>query len=623
MDDRTNQTSPEWLPAVESAARGLADFDEAAQQEACELIRQEKGPEAAAHLAKLLAAQRAKSEDFFKNPAAQPSVESPEYEPTAADAIAHGFPANAPKRFVKLKMQEAKAKASAPAIEEKQPEPESKPEDSLSKFVAGLGLPARERETAFRKIQSFIRREPSGEPPEASIKSPTGQLVVPDAKQRALIRFNPAKNPFTQNAFENARIALDAMEFDCGLDLFHNKPVIMGKHAWMGGDGFEDLDNVVLKLRQKILDDFGFDPKGTGTFDALRARCVNRSFDPLLDYLNTLKWDGAKRLDTWLIDYAQAEDTPLNRAIGRKVLIAAVRRARRPGCKFDYIMVLEGDQGIGKSTLVLILAGDDFYSDKPIIGCDTREQQESIQGVWIYEIAELHGLSRVEMSWMKMFLSRTHDKARPAFGRNDVDRPRRGIFIGTTNDETYLRDVTGNRRWWPVKLHGAIDLAAVQRDRDQLWAEAVAAEAADEGLVIPEKLWPAVALQQQGRMEIDPWEEPILHQLNTLEKNRGNMEGMFWSDSEDKQCAPEFRVSTAYLLGCVLGIDEPHRGQRETKRLADVMRGLGWHLAQFPIKVGKKSCRAYTKPQSEKKEKPAQPGPVTVPEAQRHQDKAS
>ena len=131
------------------------------------------------------------------------------------------------------------------------------------------------------------------------------------------------------------------------LDLFHNKPIIMGKHAWLGGDGFEDLDNVVLKLRQLILDEFGFDPKGTGCFDALRARCVDRSFDPLLDYLGGLRWDRKPRLDRWLITYAKADDTALNRAIGRKVLIAAVRRARQPGCKFDYILVLEGDQGIG------------------------------------------------------------------------------------------------------------------------------------------------------------------------------------------------------------------------------------------------------------------------------------
>jgi hypothetical protein len=483
-------------------------------------------------------------------------------------------------RMAKAARQEEQAKAKA------QPEPEP----------AGLSRAATEkvRELALRRV---CRVPPQPEPEPESGKPKARTLVAPEVKQRAMLRFNPTKNPFNQNAFENARIALGLMEFDCGLDLFHNKPIIMGKHAWLGGDGFEDLDNVVLKLRQLILDEFGFDPKGTGAFDALRARCVDHSFDPLLDYLNGLKWDGVPRLNTWLIDYACAEDTPLNRAIGRKVLIAAVRRARQPGCKFDYILVLEGDQGIGKSTLVLILAGEDLYSDKAIIGCDSREQQESVQGVWIYEIAELQGLSKVEMSWMKTFLSRTHDKARPAFGRTVVDRPRRGIFIGTINDDTYLRDTTGNRRWWPVKLSGTIDLSALQRDRDQLWAEAVVAEANGEGLVIPEDLWGAVAIEQHARMEIDAWQEPIADYLGRLEANRADLEGRFSSKDADKDCAPEFRASSAFLLGDVLGIGESSRGQRETKRLADVMRSLGWKLAQYPIKVGKKTCRAYTKPQ--------------------------
>ena len=467
--------------------------------------------------------------------------------------------------------------------------------------------PAYRRYDALAKMAvSFIlpppqpTAEPAQKDAEKDKKTPAQKIgVAPEIKRRAMLRFNPAKNPFNQNGFENARIALGLMEFDCGLDLFHNKPIIMGKHAWLGGDGFEDLDNVVLKLRQSILDEFGFDPKGTGCFDALRARCVDRSFDPLLDYLGGLRWDRKPRLDRWLITYAKADDTALNRAIGRKVLIAAVRRARQPGCKFDYILVLEGDQGIGKSTLVLILAGEDSYSDKAIIGCDAREQQESVQGVWLYEVAELQGLTKVEMSWMKTFLSRTHDKARPAFGRTVVDRPRRVLFIGTTNEDTYLRDATGNRRWWPVKLRGRIDLAVLQHDRDQLWAEAVAAEATGEGLVIPESLWGAVAIEQQARMEVDAWLEPISDELCKLEAKRANIEGSFSSKDADKNCAPEFRVSTAYLLGQVLCIEDSRRGQRESKRLADVMRTLGWRLAQYPIKVGKRTCRAYTKPQPE------------------------
>ena len=150
----------------------------------------------------------------------------------------------------------------------------------------------------------------------------------------------------------------------------------------------------------------------------------------------------------------------------------------------------------------------------------------------------------------------------------------------------------------------------MQRDRDQLWAEAVVAEASGEGLVIPEDLWGAVAIEQHARMEIDAWQEPIADYLGRLEANRGNLEGRFSSKDADKDCAPEFRASSAFLLGDVLSIGESSRGQRETKRLADVMRSLGWKLAQYPIKVGKKTCRAYTKPQPPQPNAPARKLPT-------------
>jgi len=271
-------------------------------------------------------------------------------------------------------------------------------------------------------------------------------------------------------------------------------------------DALNNLENVTLKVRQAVLQSFGFDPGPQYTFDALRVRCLDRVFDPVLDYLDRLKWDGAARLDSWLIDYCGAIDTKLNRAIGRKMLIAAVRRIRQPGCKFDYIIVLEADQGAGKSTLLKILAGEENFSDNEIIGLDKREQQEAVQGVWIYEIGELEGMYKSDVTKVKLFASKTVDMARPAYGRSRIDRPRRGIFVATTNDDAYLRDTTGNRRFWPVKIPKGrmIDLAAVTRDRDQLWAEAVAIEATRESLVIPEALWPGATAAQQARMELDP-----------------------------------------------------------------------------------------------------------------------
>jgi hypothetical protein len=138
-----------------------------------------------------------------------------------------------------------------------------------------------------------------------------------------------------------------------------------------------------------------------------------------------------------------------------------------------------------------------------------------------------------------------------------------------------------------------------RKEKSELLAEAVVGEATGESLAIPEGLWGAAAIEQAARMEVDAWLEPIGDHLCKLEAKGANIEGSFSSKDADKNCASEFRVSTAYLLGDVLCIEESRRGQRESKRLADVMRTLGWRLAQHPIKVGKKTCRAYTKPKSE------------------------
>jgi predicted P-loop ATPase len=332
---------------------------------------------------------------------------------------------------------------------------------------------------------------------------------------------------------------------------------------------------------------------GSGFRCSLRLRCLDHIFDPVRDYLDGLRWDGVKRLDRWLVVYCGARDTPLNRAIGRKMLVAAVRRVREPGCKFDYIVVLEGEQGVGKSTLLRFLAGDENFSDNEILGLNKKEQQEAIQGVWIYEVAELEGLVKSEVTKVKLFASKTVDGARPAYGRTRVDRPRRCIFVATTNEDTYLRDTTGNRRFWPVAVN-VIDLDAVKRDRDQLWAEAAMVEATGEGLVIPQGLWPDVAVQQRARMELDPWEDTLAPVLAGMIRTENVVGGSFVKASDAKG-DPEWRVSTDFLLSNVLGLPKERQNNNHTKRLAGIMRSLGWVRSEAVMRFGKAVGRGFTK----------------------------
>ncbi len=310
----------------------------------------------------------------------------------------------------------------------------------------------------------------------------------------------------------NAKVAIGALGLQCRYDLFHNRMLVGGEliNKW---NSAELSDHVVQMIRDVIRYRWGFDPNKQNVSDACEILCLALRFDPVLDYLTALQWDGRPRLDRWMTTYLGAEDSELNSAIGRLTLVAAVRRARVPGTKFDQIVVLEGKQGLGKSEAIEILAGADNFSDQSILGVDDRKQQELTEGVWLYEIGELSGLRRTEIEHVKAFASRKSDRARPAYGRYTVSQPRRTVFFASTNQDGYLQDDTGNRRFWPVAVY-AIDLDGLRRDRDQLWAEAMAVEASGLSHFLPERLWQAAHEEQEKRMQPDGWHELIHNYLN-------------------------------------------------------------------------------------------------------------
>ena len=324
----------------------------------------------------------------------------------------------------------------------------------------------------------------------------TTRLIVPD-------QYSSRKNPSGHAAnLQNTIRAVAELGIKSRYDVFHNKILFEG-HPSLDGD----FENACLIVRQLIAQQKEFEPSKDTMHDAVTRIALEYQFNPILDYLDGLKWDGQKRIDTWLTVYLGAEDTPLHRAMGRKWLLAAVRRVRQPGCKFDNIPTLEGPQGSLKSTLVREMAGGrENFSDADILQSDKREQQELCEGVWFYEIAELSGLHKGEVEKVKAFASRQEDKARPAYARRVSVRPRTCVFVGTTNDDEYLQDQTGNRRFWPIRI-GRIDIEAFRRDRDQLFAEAVVGEATGESLVLPEELWPDAAALQDSRVVSDPWAE--------------------------------------------------------------------------------------------------------------------
>jgi predicted P-loop ATPase len=269
-----------------------------------------------------------------------------------------------------------------------------------------------------------------------------------------------------------------------------------------------------------------------------------------------------------------ATDSSLNRAIGRKTLVAAVRRVFQPGCKFDYVPVLEGIQGSGKSTALRTLAGeDDLFSDQEVVHLDAKAQQEAVRGKFIYEIAELGGLNKTDVERTKAFLSRTHDRARPAYGYASIDQPRRCVFIATTNERGYLRDPTGNRRYWPV-VTGVIHIDALKRDRDQLWAEAVVAHQNGEMLYLPPDLAVLISVEQDDRREEDPW-------ISQLERVIAVVTG------------DEERMGSAKLLE-YLGLPVKDQSRAHARRLKDCMNQLGWKGPE-QLRVAGRSVKGYSR----------------------------
>lgn len=223
--------------------------------------------------------------------------------------------------------------------------------------------------------------------------------------------------------------------------------------------------------------------------DGLAVYCMKHQVHPLKNRLLQLSWDGVPRIDTLLVDYFGAEDSIYTREAIRKTLVGAVARIFQPGIKFDTMLILAGRQGVGKSTFFRLL-GMDWYSDS-LCTFEGKDAAELLQGYWILEVGELTGMTKAEMNTVKQFLSKCDDVYRAAYGRRTQRHLRQCIIVGTTNEQEFLKDYTGNRRFWPIDLKGGSHKKNVWRDLsgevEQIWAEAVCLYQLGEKLILSEK----------------------------------------------------------------------------------------------------------------------------------------
>ena len=405
-------------------------------------------------------------------------------------------------------------------------------------------------------------------------------------------------------SMHNARLAIVALGIECSYDTFHNKMLLgfkgdNARHTLEHIVGAEVSDNSIIALRQRMSDTFGFDLTEKHTRDAVISLALEHCFDPVVDMLAGAEanWDGVKRLDRMAADYLNCEDSKLNAAFVRKMMIAAVARARNPGCKFDTIVVLESVEGFNKSTALRVLAGDENFSDENIIGKNSREVQEQLAEIWIHENADLAGMKKTEVETVKAYASRMVDIARPAYGHFQKRQKRHSIEVGTTNSDSYLQSQTGNRRFWPVRVLKSIDIAKLKHDRMQLWGEAAHHQSQGESLVLDEALWEAAAVEQEARRVTDPWED-VLRDIPEVAVVREYKDG-FWREKDEQiihrgDGAGEDRVAAADILEYLLKIPPGTQQTGHSMRLSTVMRKLGWERPiNGNVTIGGKRVKGY------------------------------
>jgi len=358
--------------------------------------------------------------------------------------------------------------------------------------------------------------------------------------------------------FNNAMIALKhdpAVRDFVGYDEMLRAPVVLHEiglidtcHRWL-----TDTDAIAV---MGWLQMNGFPGMGLEIVrQALQKRAEECSFHPVKDYLRSLIWDQVPRIGVWLPRYLGSPFTSYTQHIGRMFMVQMVARIASPGCQADHMLVLEGMQGVLKSSACRVLGGD-WYSDHLPEISNQREAAQHLRGKWVIEVAEMHAMNRAEATMLKSFITRTTERYRPFWGRNEVIEPRQCVFIGTTNQTEYLRDPTGGRRFWPVHTatEAPIDLERLADDRDQLFAEAVQAYR-DEDQWWPDQQFERefIAPEQQQRYQGDIWEDKIASHLAGFE-----------------------RTTIAELASQCLAIPVGQMSPTHGIRIAAILRERGW-----------------------------------------------
>lgn len=381
--------------------------------------------------------------------------------------------------------------------------------------------------------------------------------------------------------------------------------VLQNDKRWRGVIGWDDMTGMVVKMRPPPLPDESTGPWTDSDTTALRVWCEQRwemspgkddtnsavemvaelnRFHRLRDWLSGLEWDGKARLAELFSYYAGADqdDSTYLALVGRYFMIGSVARvmgtAVKPGLKtvkMDNMIVLEGKQGLGKSTFARELFGDDYFSDAQLNLSDQKQAAEIIKGKWCVELPEMDAFYKAESTAAKAFISQESDRYRPAYARNASEVPRQCVFVGTVNSEAYLKDPTGNRRYWPVRC-GAVRLDDIRANREQLWAEAVALYRQGVGWWVTADCEGLFEAEQSKRMELDSWHDVIAEwQHDRTQHKPGRDQDMRYGGAHWKHWTIKDIMINA------LDIEANRQTKQDQRRVKTVLEELGWRWSRL------------------------------------------
>ena len=460
------------------------------------------------------------------------------------------------------------------------------------------------------------------------LDTPPGKLPSFKAMSDLALGDDKVKTVFAEERIAQASAEFSDEDWQNGLELdksghvkntLHNLTLILENDPNLKGvvfnqllDGMEIKGEVPWKHPSKFWRDaddaqlISYVDTHYGTFSARNYDIAvtkvadDRAYHPIREFIESLpEWDKVPRVDTLLVDYLGAADTAYVRAVTRKTLCAAISRVLRPGCKFDSMLVLNGPQGVGKSTLIAKLAGE-WFSDSLNLG-DTKDKTaaEKLQGYWILEIGELAGLKKAEVETLRSFLSRQNDIYRAAFGKRATPHLRQCVFFGTTNAESgYLRDTTGNRRFWPVKTPGSGKKQSWNLTHEeilQIWAEALVYVRQGEKLYLSPEMDALAKDEQREAMESDEREGLVREYLDTLLperwaemdlfERRNFLGGSDFGGLQEKGTVKRTSVSNMEIWCECFGKERANLRRTDSNELTGILARLGWKRAESKVRI--------------------------------------